>query len=129
MRAAGLALRVAPSGLKTWGLAYRIARATKVRRLSLGRFGDLGLNAARARAHELTSAARQGVDLIAQELEARDAKAQAMTVDKLIELISRAVSEDDCVLQWRWSVSSDPCLSRCRPPAADVRKRDLLPLF
>ena len=41
-RAAGLALRVAPDGGKTWDLAYRIASAGKVKRLSLGRYGDPG---------------------------------------------------------------------------------------
>ena len=41
-RAAGLALRVAPDGGKTWDLAYRIAGAGKVKRLSLGRYGDPG---------------------------------------------------------------------------------------
>ena len=36
-RCIGLAVRVAPSGLKTWDLAYRIRGAGKVRRVSLGR--------------------------------------------------------------------------------------------
>jgi Arm DNA-binding domain len=44
VRAAGLALRVAASG-KTWDLSYRI-KGGAVRRLSLGRFEDVGLEAA-----------------------------------------------------------------------------------
>ena len=36
-RCKGLAVRVAPSGVKTWDLAYRIRGTGKMRRLSLGR--------------------------------------------------------------------------------------------
>src|SRR5918994_862699 len=36
-RCIGLAVRVAPSGIKTWDLAYRIRGLGKVRRVSLGR--------------------------------------------------------------------------------------------
>jgi hypothetical protein len=43
-----------------------------MRRLSLGRYGDVSLEEARARAAELTGAARKGVDLIGQEVEARE---------------------------------------------------------
>jgi integrase len=78
----------------------------------------------------LTGAARQGVDRIAQEREAIDAKARAMSVDKFIELyLARRV---------RGRLRSAPTMERilCRVlrplasmPAADVRKRDLLPLF
>jgi hypothetical protein len=38
-----LAVRVAPSGLKTWDLAYRIRGSGKVRRVSLGRIVDVSL--------------------------------------------------------------------------------------
>jgi hypothetical protein len=40
-RCVGLALRVAPSGVKTWDLAFRIRGSAKVRRVSLGRVADL----------------------------------------------------------------------------------------
>ena len=39
-RCKGLAVRVAPSGMKTWDLAYRIRGTKKMRRLSLGRASD-----------------------------------------------------------------------------------------
>jgi Arm DNA-binding domain len=61
-RCIGLAIRVAPSGVKTWDLAYRIRGLGKVRRLSLGRVADVNLERARERANELTSAARTGRD-------------------------------------------------------------------
>jgi len=46
-RCKGLAVRVAPSGVKTWDLAYRIRGTGKMRRLSLGRTTDVGLEQAR----------------------------------------------------------------------------------
>jgi integrase len=127
-----VALRVAPDGGKTWDLSYRIAGAGKVKRLSLGRYGDPGatLEEARDRAHELTAAARQGVDLIAQELEAREAKARSMTLGKLIDLYlasrvrPRLRSAPDIERTLRRVLAPLAAMS-----AADVRKRDLLPLF
>ena len=64
-----------PSGIKTWDLAYRIRGSGKARRVSLGRVGDVSLERARERANELTSAARGGRDLIAEEEESRAAAA------------------------------------------------------
>ena len=54
-----------------WDLAYRIRGTAKTRRLSLGRTTDVSLEQARERANELTSAARGGRDLIAEEDEAQ----------------------------------------------------------
>ena len=88
-RCKGLAVRVAPSGVKTWDLAYRIRGTAKMRRLSLGRTTDVSLEQARERANELTSAARGGRDLIGEEGEAKDAAASRITVQKLIDLYLR----------------------------------------
>ena len=88
-RCIGLAVRVAPSGLKTWDLAYRICGAGKVRRVSLGRITDVSLEEARERANELTSAARAGRDLIADEEESRIVAASRLTVEELIQLYLR----------------------------------------
>jgi integrase len=60
-----------------------------MRRLSLGRIADVGLEQARERANELTSAARGGRDLIAEEGEAREAAALRITVGSLIDLYLR----------------------------------------
>src|SRR5580704_4833182 len=62
----GLAVRVAPSGLKTWDVAYRIRGAGVGRRLSLGPFPAISLEAARERTNILTRAAKAGRDLIAE---------------------------------------------------------------
>src|ERR1700735_4587884 len=88
-RCTGLAVRVAPSGLKTWDLSFRIRGTAKMRRLSLGRTTDVSLEQARERANEPTSAARGGRDLIGEEGEARDAAASRITVEKLIDLYLR----------------------------------------
>ena len=90
-RCIGLAVRVAPSGLKTWDLAYRIRGSGKVRRVSLGRVEDTALERARDRANELTRAARAGRDLIADEEENRAATASRITVGNLIGLYMRRV--------------------------------------
>ena len=88
-RCIGLAVRVAPSGTKTWDLAYRVHGSGKVRRVSLGRTTDVSLEKARERANELTSAARTGRDLIAEEEESRAVAASRLTVEGLIELYVR----------------------------------------
>jgi integrase len=132
LRSPGLALRVAPSGLKSWDLSYRVSGSAKVKRLSLGRYGDPGasLEEARVRAGQLTGAARQGVDLVARELEAREAKARSMTLGKLVELYlaGRVTS------RLRSAPSVARILRRVLEPlagmhAADVRRRDLSPLL
>ena len=85
LRCKGLAVRVAPSAAKTWDLAFRISKASKTRRLSLGSTQDVTLEAARERAHALTSAARRGRDLITEEQEIRWTAAQQITVGRLID--------------------------------------------
>ena len=85
-RCKGLAVRVAPRGVKTWDLAYRIRGTGKMRRQSLGRTTDVSLEQARERANALTGAARAGRDLIGEEVDARAAAASRITVEKLIDL-------------------------------------------
>ena len=125
-RCIGLAVRVAPSGVKTWDLAYRIRGAGKVRRVSLGRVGDVSLEMARSRANELTSAARAGRDLIADEKDIRTAAARRLTVNALIELyIRRRVTG-----RLRTATEIERRLNRALAPigsryAEDIRRRDI----
>ena len=125
-RCKGLAVRVAPSGVKTWDLAYRIRGTGKMRRLSLGRTTDVSLEQARERANELTSAARGGRDLIGEEGEARDAAASRMTVASLIDLYLRR----RVVGRLRTAKSIESRLRRTLAPileryAADICRRDV----
>src|SRR5580698_1888829 len=125
-RCKGLAVRVAPSGVKTWDLAYRIRGTGKMRRLSLGRTTDVSLEQARERANELTSAARGGRDLIGEEGEARDAAASRITVGSLIDLYLRR----RVVGRLRTAKSIESRLRRTMAPilqryAADICRRDM----
>ena len=125
-RCKGLAVRVAPSGVKTWDLAYRIRGTGKMRRLSLGRTTDIGLEQARERANELTSAARGGRDLVAEEEDARGAAASRITVEKLIDLYLRR----RVVGRLRTAKSIESRLRRTLAPilqryAADICRRDM----
>jgi len=129
-RCIGLAVRVAPGGLKTWDLAYRIRGTGKVRRISLGRVGDVPLENARERANELTSAARTGCDLIAEEAETKAVAASRVTVEKLIDVyVRRRVAG-----RLRTAKEIESRLKRALAPvmqkhADDIRRRDLRELF
>jgi hypothetical protein len=83
LRCKGLAIRVAPDGGKTGDLSYRI-KGAGVRRPSLGRFEDVGLEAMRRRANKLTLAAREGRDLIAEEKAVLDQHEQSFTVEQVV---------------------------------------------
>jgi len=129
-RCIGLAVRVAPSGVKTWDLAYRIRGSGKVRRMSLGRISDVTLEMARERADELTSAARTGRDLMAEEEENRAVEATRLTVEKLVELYvrrrvaGRLRTANDIERRLRRALS--PILQRF---AKDIRRRDIRELL
>jgi integrase len=129
-RCIGLAVRVASSGMKTWDLAYRIRGSGKVRRVSLGRVVDVNLEKARERANELTSAARAGRDLIAEEEESRAAAALRLTVQQLIALyVRRRVTG-----RLRTALDIERRLNRALAPilnryADDLRRRDIRELL
>jgi integrase len=116
--------------MKTWDLAYRIRGAGKMRRLSLGRTTDVSLEQARERANKLTSAARGGHDLIAEEGEARAAAASRITVEKLIDLylrrrvFGRLRSAKGIESRLKRSLAS--VFRRC---AADISRRDIRELM
>jgi integrase len=128
-RCKGLALRVAPDGGKTWGVSYRI-KGEGVRRRSLGRFEDVGLEAARRRANDLTSDGRQGRDLIAEEKAALDEHNQSYSVERLInEYMRRRVTgrlRTAGEIERRLKRALAPTLSR---KATEIRRRDLRELF
>lgn len=126
LRSMGLAVRVAPSGMKTWELAFRIHGAGRVRRVSLGRVDDIGLESARLRAIELTSAARAGRDLIAEEEASREAEAARISVSMLIDnYVRRRVAG-----QLRTAKEIESRLRRslatlAHRPACEIRRRDI----
>jgi integrase len=130
VRAPGLRIRIAPSGLKTGDAVYRIKGSAKVKHVSLGRYGDVSLEEMRARVAELTSAARKGVDLIEQEAEARETASRAMSMKKFRELyLARRVRR-----RLRSAGEIERTLNRVLEPledlpAADIRRRHIAPLL
>lgn len=128
-RCPGLAVRVAIDGTKTFDCAYRI-KGGGTKRLSLGAFPDVGLEAARERAHELKKAARGGIDLLAEEKAAAAEKAKRLTVGALIEKYCQKVVRGKLrtakEIENRLQRALEPKLET---PAEDVKRRDLRELF
>jgi integrase len=122
----GLAIRIAPNREKTWDCAYRVAKGGPQRRPSLGNFEDVTLEQARARAFELTSAARQGRDLIAEESQAHD----QLSVGELVDRYLTGKVKN----RLRTAVEIERTIRRVLAPlasksAASVQRRDLARLF
>jgi len=128
-RCAGLAVRVAINGVKTFDLAFRIKGGRSVR-TSLGKFTDIGLDAARDRANDLTKAARAGVDLLAAEKAAAADNASRLTVADLIENYCRKQVRGKLrsakEIESRLRRALAPKLSA---PAEEIKRRDLRDLF
>jgi integrase len=128
-RTRGLAVRIGADGARTWDLVFRI-KGAGVRRASLGRLGDVGLEAARNRANEITSEARQGRDLIAEEKAKHDEYDRSFTVERLIDeyakrrLVGRLRSAGPTERLIRQTLA--PMMKR---KALDIRRRDLRQLL
>jgi integrase len=128
-RCPGLAVRVAADGARTFDCAFRI-KGGGMKRLSLGAFPDVPLEAARERAHALKKAARAGVDLVGEEKAAAAEKAKRLTVDALIEKYCRKVVRG----KLRTAKEIENRLKRAlKPklelPPEDLKRRDLRELF
>ncbi|MGB6095579.1 MAG: integrase arm-type DNA-binding domain-containing protein, partial [Comamonas thiooxydans] len=92
----GLRVRVAPTGVLTWGLVYRIKGTGSPKSVSLGKCdphgrNGLGLSEARERAAEIIKAARQSRDLLDEERGERDALRDALTIQELIERYVKSI--------------------------------------
>ncbi len=130
MRCQGLAVRVAPSGVKTWDVAFRVRGKGIYRRLSLGPFPAVTLDAARERTLALTNAAKAGRDLIAEEKAAKAAAEARLTVGQLVELyLSRRVRgrlRSAAEMERRFVRTFGPLKDRC---IDEIRRRDLRELL
>ena len=126
LRSPGLAIRVAPSGLKTWDLAFRIRGAGMVRRTSLGPFPAIGLEAARDRAAELSNAAKAGRDRLAEEQAANAAQAARPSVEVLIENYLQRQVRGRLRTAWEIELRLKRTLAPVKDrPADEIRRRDL----
>ncbi|WP_449337284.1 Arm DNA-binding domain-containing protein [Streptomyces griseus] len=85
LRCPGLAIRVAPSGLKTWDFVCRVRGTSTVKRKALGAFPAVSLDEARRRGGAIGDAAQRGKDLIGEEAKAKEEAAARMMVSELID--------------------------------------------
>ncbi len=81
---AGFGLQVKPSGHKSYVFQYRNARG-QVRRMTLGRHGDLTVQQARQLAADAKHKVRQGLDPLAERQERRRAGSEPRTVAELCD--------------------------------------------
>jgi integrase len=126
LRTSGLAVRVAPNGGKTWDLAYRIHGTGRVKRVSLGRIDNIGLEQARSRANVLTSAARAGCDLLAEEEAARLAEAARVSIASVIDgYVRRRVAGRLRTAKEIESRLKRSLATLAQRPACEVRRRDI----
>jgi hypothetical protein len=126
LRCPGLALRVAPSGYKSWDVAFRIRGAGKVRRLSLGPFPAVGLNDARTKTNTLVSAAKNGRDIVQEEKVAKAVADDRMTVEQLVELYVQRMVRGKLKTASQIELRLNRVLVSLRGQFVDeVRRRDL----
>jgi integrase len=129
-RCIGLAVRVSPTGAKTWDLVFRIRGTSRIRRLSLGSTADVSLESARDRANALTSAGRAGRDLIAEEQTAQQEAARRYSVADLIDeyvrrrVIGRLKTAKEIEARLRRALAS-----LMKRNADEIRRRDLREVF
>jgi integrase len=129
LRCPGLAIRVAPSGIKTWDVLFRIRGTAVVKRKALGAFPAVTLAQARDRMGGLGRAAQAGRDLLLEEQDARAQTTSRITVEKLIDDYMRrgiAKLRSRRVIEVRLRRALRSLLSRA---AADITKRDIRDLL
>jgi integrase len=125
-RCAGLAVRIATGGAKTFDFSYRI-KGTGVRRVSLGQFpADISLDDARNRASDLRKAGRSGRDLMAEEKRAAAESARRITVAALIEDYARRHVRGRLKTAKEIEARLNRALaSKLDVPAAELKRRDV----
>jgi hypothetical protein len=104
----GLALRVTPTGAKSWCVLYR--HRGRLRRLTLGRTAVLSLADARARARDTLRSAHDGDD-------PATAKQQARTAETIADLVR------DYIEQHATGTDSWPCFAAPAPTPDNSPKR------
>jgi integrase len=125
LRCPGLAIRVAPSGLKSWDMVFRIRGTSSIKRKALGAFPSVSIDEARTRAAALARAAQVGRDMLAEEADAKAEATADLTVDQLVdEYAKRAIAKlrtkREIVLRLRRALA--PIAER---KAKVIRRRDI----
>lgn len=90
----GLQLRITDKGARTWRVRYRLKGGDTIRQATIGPYPSVTLSDARKRARAIYDAAKNGVDLPAQEArEAEEAERSAKRPRTVGELLRRYVTE------------------------------------
>lgn len=84
-RVLGLCLRVLPSGVRTWTFRYRPKDSASFKRLGLGRYPEVSLAVARARAEEKRVEVAGGADPQGERKARREADQRAVTFNALAD--------------------------------------------
>jgi integrase len=85
-RVPGLCLRVMPTGIRTWTFRYRPKDSSSFKRLSLGRYPEVGLSLARQRAQEKRVAVAGGADPQGERRAKREAEGRALPFGALADM-------------------------------------------
>jgi integrase len=100
----GLELLVTPAGAKLWRFRYRGGK--KQRRITIGRYPDLGLAAARAEAAQLRARVWAGEDPGRREPEpAPTAAPEAVEPESVDDVVDRYIAEHAGPLGWKLSTA------------------------
>ena len=85
-RVSGLCLRIMPTGVRTWALRYRARDLVSFKRLSLGRYPEVGLSLARQRAQEKRVEVAGGADPQGERRARREAEGRALPFGALADM-------------------------------------------
>ncbi len=85
LKTPGLCLRVSPTGVRTWTFRYRPKDSVSFKRLSLGRYPEVGLALARTRAQEKRVEIAGGADPQGARKAKREAERGALSFDALAD--------------------------------------------
>ena len=125
----GLTLRVTSKGVKSWALRYRRKSDGRLRLITFGRYPDLSVNAARARALEERARIARGADPAAAVQERKEAPTFAEIAQEWIKVHAqlnkspRSIRDDQSMLRRHIL----PAIGNMR--AAEVAKRDVVHLL
>ena len=133
-RVSGLCLRVSPAGRCTWSLRYRPKGSTSFRRLSLGRYPELGIKQARERAEAARVDISGGADPAGKIIEKKIIEAASRGsfddmadayLERYAKLHKKSWAHDDMLLRAhvRPSWGARPSSSITRADAAELLDR------
>ena len=125
----GFSIRVMPSGVKTWLYVYSVAE--KRREMNLGSYPEVTLETARNNFDVARIKVKNGIDPLAEKVEAAEAQRRAPTV---ADLVDEYLKKHAMVNKKSWK-EDERCLRKDILPlwgdrkAADIKKRDVVLLL